>query len=154
VDALDLHVEQRVRADLDAGLRRMAREALLVRLLDGPEALAEGLRLGQRRSSRSRSRSFSQPLPRCSSSSAVSLGLAARIQRRGVTPLVTLTKRPGKYSSKSRKIVWRTSVECSSATPLTLREPTVASQAMRTRRPSCPDSSTIDMRRRRSLSPG
>ena len=79
-------------------------------------------------------------------------GLACATQRRGVTPLVLLLNLSGHRSTKSRNRPSFSSCECSAATPLTEKLPTIASQAMRTCRTS--PSSMIDMRRWRSMSPG
>ncbi len=51
----------------------------------------------------SRLRSVRQLRPRCSSSTAESDRLASASQRRGVTPLVTLVKQPGKIFRKVGK---------------------------------------------------
>ena len=96
--------------------------------------------------------SVTQAGPTTSSSSAANPGLLMATKRRGVTPLVTLSKRSGHISAKSRSTVSFSSVECSAATPLTAWLPTVARCAMRSRR--SPPSSIIDMRTTRASSPG
>jgi len=58
--------------------------------------------------------------------SSDSSGLANLRNRRGVTPFVTFVKRPGYNSAKSGRTRSRSSLLCSSATPLTLLLPTVA----------------------------
>ena len=50
--------------------------------------------------------------------SALSFGLLSTIQRRGVTPLVTLTNLAGATTWKSRSTVCLSSSVCSAATPL------------------------------------
>ena len=52
-----------------------------------------------------------------------SAGFASSSQRRGVTPLVTLSKRSGNIRAKSAKIVSVIKRECSADTPLTLCAP-------------------------------
>ncbi len=73
-------------------------------------------------------------------------------KRRGVTPFVTLRKRCGYISAKSRSTVWRKRSECNAATPLTACAPIVARCAMRTF--LSPRSSISDMRVARASSAG
>ncbi len=77
-------------------------------------------------SSRSRSRSVTQPPPIASVMSRDSAGLASRMNRRGVTPLVTLVNLSGHMVANSSSTLSRSSWECSSATPLTFAPATVA----------------------------
>ena len=66
--------------------------------------------------------------------SALSFGLLSTIQRRGVTPLVTLTNFSGAIRWKSRSTVCLEQLVCSAATPLMAWLPTLARCAMRTYR--------------------
>jgi hypothetical protein len=95
VDALDLHIEQRVGIEPDAGeLRRWSQ-------IDLVGALHLGHPLAQRgiAGSASRSASFSassrKPSPMASRITRVRPGCTACSQRRGVTPLVLLLIRSG-----------------------------------------------------------
>ena len=78
--------------------------------------------------------------------------LASRMNRRGVTPLVTLVNLSGHSALKSGSTLSRSNWLCSSATPFTLRPATEARWAIRMARTG--NSATIDMRRMRISSPG
>ena len=66
-------------------------------------------------------------------------------------PLVWLQNFSGHRSAKSRNVVWVSSRDCSSATPLTAKLPTAARLAIRTRRSGT--SWISDIRAMRSSSP-
>ena len=154
MDSLDLDVEQRARVERDARSRcRRARKGatLLARLTARSSARKSGSSSAGS-SSRSRSRSRIQPSPMRRVISSASPGFACSSQRRGVTPLVTFWKRSGQSSAKSGNSRVRTSSEWSCETPFTLWLPTIARWPMRIRF-GCP-SSMIEVRRRRSTSPG
>mmetsp|Transcript_39625 Transcript_39625/g.97060 ORF Transcript_39625/g.97060 Transcript_39625/m.97060 type:complete len:313 (-) Transcript_39625:888-1826(-) len=91
-------------------------------------------------------------VPRRSVSSAARPGFAWPSQRRGVTPFVTLWNLDGHSCAKSGNTSFFTISEWMRATPFTAWLPTMARCDMRIMR--VPPSSMIDMRRRRSMSPG
>ena len=97
VDALDLHVEQRRRIDLDAeALADQPRQRDLVVVLDVAELLLERAVAGaapRARASAWDRRARRRRRPRATA--PVSLGLASISQRRKVMPLVLLVMRPG-----------------------------------------------------------
>jgi len=112
VHPLDLNIEQRLSGDVDP--KRVAdkpRQRLLVMLLNRAETLAKG---GVIR----KFFEFTQLLKIA--------GLDFKSQRRGVIPFVLLLNLDGQYSAKSLRTLFRRRSVCSSETPLTEEDPTIA----------------------------
>ena len=105
MQTLDLDVEDRLRAHLDAGFGLDdLDQLLLVVTLDGRELLLEGLVVGKLHHAAQLvelQRPFARPPPRCRA--PASSGLQASSQRRGVTPLVTLHIFSGHSSAYSEE---------------------------------------------------
>ena len=101
VDALDLHVEQRVRIDRRrrCGSRAMPAELSLLARLMARQSLWNAGILGELlQLARAASRSLIQPSPMASQISSARRGLVSASQRRGVTPLVLLLNFSGHSS--------------------------------------------------------